>query len=291
MPGLCPQGSGGEMNAPAQHEGQAAGEVLITAADVRKTLGENEVLTGVSLAVHRREVVTVIGPNGAGKSTLLRVLMGVMKPDSGRVERRDRLVIGYVPQRMEIDPALPLTVARLLGLACRDPARIRAALAEVGATDSLSRPVHGLSGGEQRRVLLARALLRAPDLLVLDEPLAGVDVAGQADLYRLIGRLRQRYHTGVLMVSHDLHLVMAETDRVVCLNHHVCCVGHPEAVSRDPAYAALFGTALDGAVAIYTHAHDHAHDEHGHAVPLNENASHDPGHRHDHAPLARVPHG
>ena len=260
----------------------APGEVLVSANAVAKSIGGDRVLSDVSIAVHEGEVVTVIGPNGAGKSTLLRVLMGVLEPDAGTVVRRPGLTIGYVPQRMEIDRALPLTVTRFLGLSCRDPSRIREALAEVGACGAEEKPVQALSGGEFRRVALARAILRAPDLLVLDEPLAGVDVGGQAELYDLIGKLRRRYNAGVLLVSHDLHLVMAETDTVVCLNHHVCCVGHPEAVSRDPAYVQLFGPA----VAVYTHDHDHVHDGSGKVVALGDD--HDVS-SHRHASNAATP--
>ncbi len=255
-------------------------EELVVAHGVGRTIDGVDILKNVSLSVHRGEVVTVIGPNGAGKSTLLRILMGVAAADSGTVARKAGLVIGYVPQRMEVDPALPLTVRRFLALACKDEARICAALDEVGVPGAEDKPVQALSGGEFRRVMLARAVLRTPDLLVLDEPLAGVDVAGQAELYELIGTLRRRYDAGVLMVSHDLHLVMAETDRVICLNHHVCCAGHPESVSRDPAYIQLFGSA----VAVYAHAHDHRHDESGGVVPLAGD-EHRPGsglHDHDH---------
>ncbi len=251
---------------------RADGALLVEARDIHVTLGEREVLCGVSMAVRSGEVVSIIGPNGAGKSTLIRVLMGVARPDRGSVTRKPGLTVGYVPQRMEIDPALPLNVWRFLAVACRDRNRIEEALAEVGVPDAAPKAVQALSGGELRRVMLARAILREPDLLVLDEPLAGVDVAGQAELYRLIGQLRRRYRAGVLMVSHDLHLVMAETDSVICLNGHVCCAGHPEAVSRDPAYAALFGATLDRTVALYTHAHDHVHDGAGHVVPLAEHA-------------------
>jgi zinc transport system ATP-binding protein len=266
--------------------GPAADTVLVSASAVAKSIAGNPVLSDVSIAVHKGEVVTVIGPNGAGKSTLLRVLMGVLKADAGTVVRRPGLTIGYVPQRMEIDKALPLTVARFLGLSCRDASRIREALAEVGASGTEEKPVQALSGGEFRRVALARAILRAPELLILDEPLAGVDVAGQAELYDLIGALRRRYGAGVLMVSHDLHLVMAETDNVVCLNHHVCCAGHPEAVSRDPAYAQLFGTA----VAVYTHDHDHVHDGAGRVVALGDDHG-VPDHSHEHGPATPVPAG
>lgn len=247
------------------------GEDLISAKGVGWTVGGQPVLSNVDMSVRRGEVVSVIGPNGAGKSTLLRVLMGLMTTTTGSVCRKPGLSIGYVPQHISIDPALPLSVERLLVLACNDKTRVQAALAEVGAAECRDKAMQTLSGGEFRRVLLARAILRDPDLLVLDEPLAGVDVSGQAELYRLIGRLRDRYRAGVLMVSHDLHLVMAETDHVICLNHHVCCAGHPEQVSRDPAYAELFGDA----VAVYTHVHDHVHDGDA-VVPLT------PGEEHHH---------
>ena len=279
MPDLCRCRKRRTMNAPANTP-----ETLITARGIGKILGGAHILSDITLEVRRGEVMTVIGPNGAGKSTLLRILMGVATPDSGTVTRLPGLVIGYIPQRMQVDAALPLTVGRFLGLTCRDGGRIRDALNEVGVAGAEAKPVQALSGGELRRVMLARAILRAPDLLVLDEPLAGVDVAGQAELYELIGNLRRRYSAGILMVSHDLHLVMAETDTVICLNHHVCCAGHPEAVSRDPAYTQLFGSA----VAVYTHDHDHAHSDAGEVVPLGTAHDHHE-HNHDHEHGAAQP--
>ena len=179
---------------------------------------------------------------------------------------------------MTIDPALPLSVERLLQLALASgalsaranaQARIREALDEVGAGHLARATMQELSGGELQRVFLARALLREPELLVLDEPVQGVDVAGQAELYSLIARIRERHNCGVLMVSHDLHLVMATTDRVICLNHHICCAGHPEAVSRDPAFVALFGPQAVKSFAVYHHHHDHGHDARGDVVPID----------------------
>ncbi|MDX1483952.1 MAG: ATP-binding cassette domain-containing protein [Alphaproteobacteria bacterium] len=238
--------------------------LLIEAEGIAKRIGQRDVLVDAALSVGEGEVVTLIGPNGAGKSTLIRILLGLLKPDRGRVVRRSGLTIGYLPQRFPIDPALPLTVARFLSLAGAADDDIGAILEEVGVGSAADTQIHDLSGGEFQRVLLARALARRPDLLVLDEPLQGVDIAGQADLYRRIGQLRRRLGAGVLLVSHDLHLVMAETDRVVCINHHVCCAGQPEVVSRHPEYLALFGPA----VAVYTHSHDHDHDPAGEVVPL-----------------------
>jgi len=223
-------------------------------------LGGRTVLDRVGLTVQPGRIITVVGPNGAGKSTLVRVVLGLMRPDEGRVERRPGLRVGYVPQRIAVDPVLPLSVRRFLTLGVKaSRARVAAVLEEVGAGALLKSPVQSLSGGELQRVVLARALLRDPELLVLDEPVQGVDVTGQADLYALFNRLRDERGCGILMVSHDLHVVMAATDEVVCLNRHVCCSGHPETVSRHPAYLELFPDAAD-ALAVYTHDHDHRHD-------------------------------
>jgi zinc transport system ATP-binding protein len=232
---------------------------LIDLADVRVAFDGRIALHDVSLALRPGEILTIIGPNGAGKTTLLRVVLGLQRVDTGRVQRRSGVRIGYVPQRFTVDDTLPLTVRRFLALVPGAKPRIAAALAEVGAGHTLTLPVQTLSGGELQRVLLARALLREPDLLVLDEPMRGVDVAGQAELFALIRRIRDRSRCGVLLVSHDLHLVMAAADRVICLNHHVCCSGYPEAVRSDPAYRALFGAAIEG-FALYAHHHDHRHD-------------------------------
>jgi zinc transport system ATP-binding protein len=245
--------------------------LLIEASGIAKALGGRDILKDADITVHEGEVVTLIGPNGAAQSTLIRILLGLLAPDSGEVCRSPGLSIGYLPQRFEVDPALPLTVNRFLELASPSQSRIAETLEEVGVADAAAKQVHDLSGGELRRVLLARAIVRRPRLLMLDEPLQGVDVVGQADLYRLIGSMRQSLGAGVLLVSHDLHLVMAETDRVVCLNQHVCCAGRPEAVSRDPAYLALFGPS----VAVYTHDHDHAHEHSGGVVPLDAEGDRD----------------
>ena len=253
-------------------EGATTKPILIEAAAVDVVLGRNRVVSDVSMTVGAGEVVALIGPNGAGKTTLVRVLLGLMQPQGGTVRRRPGLKVGYMPQRMAIDPAMPLTVERLLRLAVPSGAdvarRVGEALDEVGAGHLAREAMQDLSGGETQRVLLARALLRDPDLLVLDEPVQGVDVAGQVELYALIARIRDRRRCGVLVISHDLHLVMAATDRVVCLNHHVCCAGHPEAVSRDPAFVALFGSQAATAFAIYHHHHDHRHDAHGDVVAV-----------------------
>jgi len=243
---------------------------LVAISGLRVSYGRRTVLDGVDLTVAPGEIVTLIGPNGAGKTTLVKAVLGLVTPAAGTLRRRPGLSVGYMPQRLQIESTLPLTVRRFLALWTRlSAAAQEAALAEVGASHVFDSPVQNLSGGEMQRVLMARALLRDPDLLVLDEPVQGVDVHGQSDLFDLIDRIRRERGCGVLLVSHDLHLVMARTDTVVCLNRHVCCHGHPEAVSRHPEYLALFGRHAE-ALAVYHHHHNHRHAAAGGVVPLDE---------------------
>ena len=240
-----------------------AGAPLASGEGLVVRYGGRTVLDRVSIEVRRGEVVSLIGPNGAGKTTAVRALLRLIRPDAGTVRHAPGLAVGYVPQRIAPEELLPLTVRRFLAMAGR---RARAAAAAaldevgVGAAAVIDRQLSGLSGGEYRRVLLARALLRDPDLLVLDEPVQQVDFAGQLAMHQLIGRLRDRRGCGVLIISHDLHLVLRATDRVVCINGHVCCAGEPEAVSRHPEYVSLFGPHAANALAVYTHDHDHRHD-------------------------------
>jgi zinc transport system ATP-binding protein len=240
------------------------------------------VLHDVSLHLTRGQILTLIGPNGAGKTTLVKLALGLLTPSSGIVQRTAGLRIGYMPQRLQVDASLPLSVQRFLQLVPGTRSQsIAAALEEVGALRVQYSRLQALSGGELQRVLLARALLGKPDLLVLDEPTQGVDLKGQAELYRLITGIRDKHQCGVLMVSHDLHLVMSATDEVICLNQHVCCHGHPEQVSNDPAYLELFGKSGAQAMAVYTHHHNHEHDLAGEIVGGHVHAA-DCGH--DHAP-------
>ncbi|MBU0653537.1 MAG: zinc ABC transporter ATP-binding protein ZnuC [Gammaproteobacteria bacterium] len=242
-------------------------------------MGQRVILHDVDLKVYPESVLTLIGPNGAGKSTLLRVMLGLQKADGGKVWRMPGLRVGYVPQKFHFDRLLPLTVERFIGLnlSRHDAVAIRQCAHETGVSDLLPQAVQSLSGGEFQRVLLARALLNKPHLLVLDEPGQGVDVSGLSELYQLINRLKQQHGYGVLMVSHDLHLVMASTDQVLCLNRHICCFGQPEAVSRHPEYLRLFGDSRTAGLAVYTHHHDHQHDVHGCVVPLQEGEEHKHG--------------
>ncbi len=258
----------------------APGDRLIAGTGLNLQLGRRTILDDVDIAVHRGEILTLIGPNGAGKTTLVRILLGLLDPDSGQVERNPGLTVGYLPQRIAVDPSLPLTASSLLGLAGRtNRSKTQARLDEVGAGHLHDAMIHDLSGGELQRVLLARALLRDPDLLVLDEPMQGIDFSGEIELYELITGLVAQRHCGVLLISHDLHLVMASTDRVVCLNRHVCCVGKPEAVSQDPAYLSLFGLRSARNLAVYAHHHDHHHNLAGEVIEPGDERP-DDGHSH-----------
>jgi zinc transport system ATP-binding protein len=240
---------------------QRSRAALISARGLALARAGRPILTGVDIDISPGEIVTVIGPNGAGKTMLVRALLGLERIDRGTVHRREPLIVGYAPQRFDVDRAIPLTVARFVALGRRTTRpEIERVLADVGAGRLIDRQLSELSGGELQRVVLARALVRSPDLLVLDEPARGVDHAGEAELYTLIGRLRTERGFGVLLVSHDLHVVMAQSDRVVCLNRHVCCSGVPQTVAQHPEYARLFGPQAAQALGVYQHQHDHRHD-------------------------------
>jgi len=251
--------------------------VEITALNI--SFGSNSVIDNVSMTLKPGEITTLIGPNGAGKTTLVKAVLGLLSPTSGTIRRASTLRIGYMPQKLHIDTTFPLTVERFLKTAAFASIEDRClALQAVRAEHLLKQSVHSLSGGEMQRVLLARALLRKPELLVLDEPAQGVDINGQTELYRLIASIRDKYNCAVLMISHDLHLVMAATDQVICLNHHICCSGHPEQVSADPSYIELFGIPGAENLALYSHHHNHQHNNHGDILPLSEEPENDHSH-------------
>ncbi|MFA1626810.1 ATP-binding cassette domain-containing protein [Rhizobium mongolense] len=242
---------------------------------------------GVEFSISRSEIVTLIGPNGSGKSTSAKAAIGVLKPDEGRVERASGLKVGYVPQKLAIDWTLPLTVRRLMTLTGPLPEReMMAALEAAGMAHMLNAEVQHLSGGEFQRALMARAIARKPDLLVLDEPVQGVDFSGEIALYDLIKQIRNSTGCGILLISHDLHVVMAETDTVICLNGHVCCRGTPETVSQSPEYVRLFGSRAAKTLAVYSHHHDHTHLPDGRVLhsdgSVTDHCHPDDGHHHDH---------
>ncbi|SVB43643.1 uncharacterized protein METZ01_LOCUS196497 [marine metagenome] len=249
--------------------------IMVEGLGVR--LAGHSILSNVNLQLSGDEIVSLIGPNGAGKTTLIRAILGLLPHQEGRVEKAPDLVIGYMPQSITIDPVLPLTVRRFLRMAARaGRSKMITVLGEVGIPQLLESQIQTLSGGEFQRALLARALLRNPDLLVLDEPAQQVDFQGQIEMFELIENVRRSRGCGVLVVSHDLHMVMRATDRVLCLNGHICCSGAPEAVSAHPEYVALFGPRAAESVALYHHHHRHAHDLAGEVLPLEATRNQEP---------------
>jgi zinc transport system ATP-binding protein len=281
MPSIDSQKRAPDANAPP----------LVSARGLEIVKGGRVILHDVTIEVRPAEIVTLIGPNGAGKTTLARVLLGLERPARGDITRHPELRVGYAPQRFDVDATIPLSVRRFMMLGTGiDQAELGPVLDEVGAGGLADRQLSRLSGGEFQRVLLARALLRKPNLLVLDEPVRGVDYMGEAELYKLIGDIRTRRGCGILLISHDLHVVMSASDRVVCVNQHVCCQGVPETVAQHPEYQRLFGMEAARSFALYRHAHDHSHDldggvagEHSHVGHDHHGHSHD-HHGHDHAP-------
>ena len=235
---------------------------LIELKDLSVAYGSSEVLSDVSLRVNQGEILTIVGPNGSGKTTLFRALIGSVNPSSGWIIRDKDLKIGYVPQRLHIGTTLPITVERFLRIQ-KNSALIscQQALEKAGIQELAQKQVSDLSGGQFQRVMLASALLAEPNLLLLDEATQGLDQLGSADFYRQIEKVRTETNCAVIMISHELHVVMSTSDRVICLNGHICCEGTPEIVTSDPEYHALFGTGTDGQLALYRHHHNHVHDE------------------------------
>ena len=265
-------------------------QVLVDVAGAGVRRDGRWLVEGVDLSIRRGEIVTMIGPNGSGKSTTAKLVTGVLRPSVGSVTRKSGLRIGYVPQKLAIDWTMPLTVQRLMSLTGQyGKDEIAAALAATGVAHLAQAEVQHLSGGEFQRALLARAMIRKPDLLVLDEPVQGVDFSGEVALYDLIGHIRDETRCGILLISHDLHVVMAATDTVICLNGHVCCRGTPESVARSPEYLSLFGARAANALAVYQHHHDHTHlpdgrvlESDGRIVEAHEHVHEHEGHDHRH---------
>lgn len=234
---------------------------LISVANVGYQQGDRIVLENISFDLKRGEITTIIGRNGAGKSTLVAIISGLLNDYTGDVKRHQVLKIGYLPQKIHLNPLMPITVQRFLALPKKQAKQaILNALKDTDVEYLANRSIHDLSAGELQRVLLARTTLGKPDLLILDEPTAGVDITGEADMYQLIGTLKNKLNCAVLLVSHELHLVMSKTDQVLCLNKHLCCSGQPELVQQHPEYLALFGQQTPDALAVYKHQHNHQHD-------------------------------
>ena len=248
-------------------KGRNVSDILLQATGLSVSHHSRPAIENVSLILNKGEITTLIGPNGAGKSTLVKTLLGLQKTHSGSIIKKNQLLIGYMPQKINIDPTFPLTVKRFWQLGqgknSINNQQYQDLLNRCRVTHLQNQPMQSLSGGEVQRVMLMRALMNNPELLILDEPVQGVDISGQIQMYQLIDELRGSLGCGILMVSHDLHLVAAATDQVICLNNHVCCSGSPAQVSQDPAIIELFGKAGANALALYSHTHDHHHDSRG----------------------------
>lgn len=233
--------------------------MLIAVTDLCVQLGQRQVLRNITTQVERGDIITVIGPNGSGKSTLLKSLIGAVPVSSGQITKQANIKIGYVPQILHFDEALPITVERFMRLNRRfDRNDIREALTQAGVSHLSHQQLMSLSGGQFQRVLLARALLGQPDLLLLDEATQGLDHKGAMRFYRQIDFVRRELNCAIIMVSHDLNVVMRRTDHVICLNGEICCQGKPESVSKAPEYHALFGLDEDSDAALYIHK-EHQH--------------------------------
>ncbi len=249
-----------------------AGEpaLLLKANRLGVKSGERWLIRDLDIEINRGEIVTLVGPNGGGKSTSVRALLGLVATDAGSIERKKGLKTAYLPQKLALESTMPITVKRFMQITGRlDQSALEMALYRASVASLANSPIQTLSGGEFQRVQLARAISREPELLVLDEPVQGVDFNGELALYELIGEIRDELQCGILMVSHDLHIVMAKTDRVLCLNGHVCCQGTPSLVQSDDAYKQLFGSEGASLVGLYHHHHDHTHDVHDHCVPID----------------------
>ena len=233
--------------------------IKISSLDVK--YGYKTVLKNINLTLGAREIVTIVGPNGSGKTTLFKAIIGAIPISKGKIYTKPNLRIGYVPQYLKIDQTLPITVERFLKLAHKNFNRSLDKIeALLGSKDLLNIQVNNLSGGQMQRVLLARALINNPEILLLDEPTRGLDQPGVASFYRKIENIRNSTNCAILMISHDLHVVMSSSNKVICVNGHICCEGAPESVATSPEYKALFGSDVDGTFALYRHHHDHKHD-------------------------------
>lgn len=249
--------------------------LLIKAENIHLRLNGTLVLDHISLQMHEGDIITLIGPNGSGKTTLSRVLLGLQPIDGGNLYKRPDLHIGYMPQTLFIDRVLPLTVRRFLRIMpnkihLRSPETVEAYAEKTGISHLLSHQIHDISGGELQRVLLTRALLRKPDLMILDEPIQGMDIHAQAEFYRLLESLQKEQQCAILMISHDLHMVMASSSKVICMNHHICCEGYPEEISNHPEYLSLFSKKDAASLAMYKHTHNHTHDASHHECTHHE---------------------
>lgn len=233
-------------------------EYLIQVNNVCKNYGEKTILQNINLNISKGQIITIIGPNGSGKSTLAKIISGILKPDIGAIINKNKLKIGYMPQKIHIDNVMPITVKEFLALNNQDG--FNYALKYIKIKHLFNEMLFNLSGGELQRVLLAKSLMAKPELIILDEPTQGLDITGQIEFYNIIQELKNNENMAILLVSHDLHIVMKNTDYVICLNKHICCEGKTNQVILDKSYQELFNHKKLDPIAFYEHHHDHKHD-------------------------------
>ena len=238
-------------------------KVLLKVENAGVSINDKSLVKGVSFEIKQGEIVTLIGPNGSGKSTTAKIALGIYKKIDGKVKKYTNK-IGYVPQKISIDWTLPIRVSDFMTLTEElNQDQINIALNLTGVEHLKNKSLSNLSGGEFQRVLIARAISKKPELLVLDEPVQGVDFKGEIALYELIKQISEKMKCGILLISHDLHVVMSATDFVLCLNGHVCCSGAPHKVVKDSKYKELFGDRASNILSLYEHKHDHTHSQDG----------------------------
>ena len=238
-------------------------KLLLKLENAGYTVNDKSLVRGVSFEVKQGEIVTLIGPNGSGKSTTAKIALGIHKKIDGKVKKFTNK-IGYVPQKISVDWTLPLRVIDFMILTENlTDDQINIALNLTGVEHLKNKNLSNLSGGEFQRVLISRAIAKQPNLLVLDEPVQGVDFKGEVALYELIKKISEKINCGILLISHDLHVVMSATDFVICLNGHVCCSGKPHIVAQNEKYKELFGDRASNVLSLYEHQHDHSHSQDG----------------------------
>ena len=227
---------------------------LISETNVSVLKNQKSILKNIDIKINKNDFITIIGPNGAGKTMLLKCLMGFYKPNFGEIQKKDKLKIGYMPQSINIINTMPMMVKNFITVRKKyDDISFKQVISEVDISQLVNKQLSVLSGGEMQRVLLARSLLNNPDLLVLDEPAQNLDISGQLSFYKLIQEIYSKRNISILMVSHDLHLVMVSTKKVLCLSNHICCSGKPQQVAKDPEFISMFGKDMANIMAVYQH--------------------------------------
>lgn len=235
-------------------------DFLIKTKDLSYKIDKKSILSNIEIEIKERDFITIIGPNGAGKTTLLKILLGIKKPTSGKVEKKHNLKIGYLPQRIHLDQLIPVSANYFLRLNhdfSQD--KFDYVVQETGISKILNKQISQLSGGETQRLLLANALISDPEILILDEPDQNLDISGQLQFYELLNKIYNNRKIAILMVSHELHFVMSSTKQVICLFHHICCSGKPEVISKSPEFASIFGQDMSKLMSVYNHYHTHNH--------------------------------